>query len=383
MTAFNRHWALSVAALCLCPLLASIPTVSAQKEVSLSQSIFSYALALRTAVLAAEDDALRLLATVPGTTALIDLNAPDSESTELIEQLWIPFFRNVVVEIGGEEAQQPTVLYYNPLSDSGLYTRWTATNDGRYQVVRLMAFPGERLGNQGSRVFHLPEWMIADDIVLALADIVDDRRAAFAEFDQSQRRLAETVAGYKSASSDFIAIASRLAQDAVWRERWADLERLPNALERIQQALKEHDPIESLNAVPETAIGVEGTAIGVEHAYDWKLSAQRLEQQWPDGRGFFVGFGDTSGSVGAGVRSGGNDELYKYEEGQDSGSVDEEEIRKRSIADLRSFMDERSSDVGEIQKQREQLDRELMKRKHDTIRDLMRESQRNLSRRSP
>lgn len=253
MDAWNQHMASSAVVLCLCAILASTSTASTHKEADLLQSIFPhYALAFRTAVLSSENDALRLLAAVPGTTALIDLNAPDSESTELLEQLWIPFFQNVMVEIGGEDPQQPAVLYYNPLSDAGLYTRWAVMDDGRYQVVQLMAFPGERLGNQSLKVFDLPEWMMADDIASALADIVYDRRAAFAEFDLSQRLPDGAFAVYQSASSDFMAIAPRLVQDAAWREQWAGFAWLPNTLKRIQQILKERDPVELLNSAPET-----------------------------------------------------------------------------------------------------------------------------------
>ena len=255
MGVWNQYLASFPGAICLFVTLAGIPAAFAQGEADLSRPIFPhYALALRSAVLASENDALRLLATIPGTSALIDLNAPDSESTELIEQLWIPFFQNVLVEIKDEESEEPAALYYNPLSDAGLYTRWAATDDGRYQIVQLMALPGERLGNQGPLVFDLPEWTMADDIVSSLAGIVENRRIAFAEYDRNQRLQSDASVGYRAASNELLAVAPRLVQDTVWREGWSDFPWLPGTLEHIQQLLKAHDPIELVRAAPETGL---------------------------------------------------------------------------------------------------------------------------------
>lgn len=138
-----------------------------------------------------------------------------------------------------------------------------------------------------------------------------------------------------------------------------------------------------------TVVDVAVAPIGLKQTYDWKLSAQQLEQrgllQETDAtlRTGFIGSDPDVASKQSEFQQWLGDELYKYEEGQGSGPVDEDEIRKRSIAELRSFMDERTSNVSEVQSRRQQLDREVMTSKHDAIRDLMRESQRELSRRAP
>ena len=107
------------------------------------------------------------------------------------------------------------------------------------------------------------------------------------------------------------------------------------------------------------------------------------DRQWPRDEDPFGGSGDTPGEWDSGNRRGDNDELYRYEEGEESEAVDEDKFLERSIAGLRDAMDEGGSNIGEVQSQREQLDTEEMNRRHDIIRDLTRGSQRHVTRRSP
>ena len=95
---------------------------------------------------------------------------------------------------------------------------------------------------------------------------------------------------------------------------------------------------------------------------------------------------DTSDSPSeweSGIPGGDNDELYQYAEGEASETLDEEEIRDTSIAELRDFMDERGSNIDEIQSQRDQIDRETMNRRHDTMHDLTDRLQRGVFNPSP
>ena len=251
----NKYLSFAVVATCLCLHMTRVPHALAQDEADVSQPEFAkYALALRSAILASEDDALRLLASVPGTNSLIDLNSPDETSTAILERLWVPFFQNVLLEIAEEEGNRPAALYYNPLSDAGLYTQWVADGDGEYQIAQLNALPGERLGNDSPRVFDLPEWMTAEDSISVLVDVVAKRRKAFGDYDRQQRLPAENETRYREAVGEFLAIAPRLVQDGAWREGWIDIAWLPATLDRIQELLKARDPVELLKTAPETTL---------------------------------------------------------------------------------------------------------------------------------
>ena len=75
------------------------------------RAFVAHALALRAA--AAEGEGEAVLAEIPG-----------GGPREHRQSLWSPFFENAVVALGRLRSPVPAALYYNPLLDVALLTRW-------------------------------------------------------------------------------------------------------------------------------------------------------------------------------------------------------------------------------------------------------------------
>ena len=176
---------------------------------------------MRRAAVGRDATAIRLVGLVPGGSWLLPPDAPDAERGIILEQTWGPFFENAIVEAraANADADAPEALYYNPLLDVALLTRWERPAGGEYQVSDLRALPGERLGAAGAAVPVAPAWMAGDAPVETLGQTTRERLATF----RSGRAAAHAGSAderHARAVEDLRAAQPRLEWNALQRAEW-------------------------------------------------------------------------------------------------------------------------------------------------------------------
>ena len=252
------RWLFRATAVPACFMLAltSMHCVSAWEDASAERPeptpFERQVLEVRDAALAANDNALSVLSRVPGIGSVIELNAPDDESSAALEAMWIPFFENALVEMIHEKPAGPAAIYYNPLMDVALYTRWAPNPEGNYRIAQLSVLPGEHLQDADATVPYLPQWMTAQDPFAELEGISAKRLHAFRTFEEADRRTFLDGTAYGDAADSFLVAEPRLTQSLIWRLEWRNLDWLPLTLATIQAALNAADGDALLAAAPAT-----------------------------------------------------------------------------------------------------------------------------------
>ena len=247
----------------LLPLLATTVAIGfaalpAQGDAQ-AHAFAAHALALRAA--AVEGAAEAVLAEIPG-----------GGPRERRQSLWSPFFENAVVALGRLRSPAPAALYYNPLLDIALLTRWEKREDG-YRVASIRALPGERLDDPRAAVSPHPTWMTTTaegGPVTALSEVAAARLDAFHRAhpagapDASHDDLT-----FAAAAADARSVLPRLQWNAGRRARWhsgADIWLGP-ALAAIEEALSARDPASLMAAAPATdaatAEAISGLPVGL------------------------------------------------------------------------------------------------------------------------
>ena len=235
---------LSRPALSLIAALAIGPAAFPASGDAQSRTFAAHALALRTAVVEGEGEVV--LAQIPG-----------GGPREHRPLLWSPFFENAVVALGRLQSSVPAALYYNPLLDIALITRWEK-QEGGYRVASIRALTGERLSDPGIDAAPQPAWMtmsVEGGPIEALAGIAAARLDAF-------RRAHPTDARTSSPDPFTFAAAAAEAQTALPRLRWNADRRahwlsgadawLQPTLAAVEQALSARDPASVIAAAPAT-----------------------------------------------------------------------------------------------------------------------------------
>lgn len=250
--AFNTHarrvsGAAPAAALILLILLAfaAAGTTDAGAEEAEPRVFAAQALALRAAGAAGDEEAAGLLAGMPG-AAVVD--------PEVVPLLWGGFFQNAAVVLGRLNSPAPVALYYSPLLDVGLLTRWME-GEGGYHLTGAHALPGERLSEPTAKAPLHPAWTTArDGPAAALARIAADRLGAFRRAHPAEERAAGKVgATFAAAAADLRAALPRLMWNAGRHARWVEAKSwLQPALAAISEALAAGDAAALRAAAPET-----------------------------------------------------------------------------------------------------------------------------------
>ena len=226
-------------------LLLILSPVRADEE-SAARLFAAHALALRSAVVAGEERATEVLATMPGAGMV---------AREMLSVLWSPSFANAIVKLGRLRSSGPAALYYDPLLDVAVLTLWTRGGEG-YRVVAVRALPGERLAAPDAAVTIEPSWMSAEDgAVGALARTTMSRLDAFRHAHPADaREPGHDAATFAAAAADLRALLPRLAWNAAQRARWTDEAQpwLPPALAGVEKALAARDPAVLRAAAPGT-----------------------------------------------------------------------------------------------------------------------------------
>lgn len=251
---------LSRPALSLVAALAMGPAAFPASGDAQSRAFAAHALALRAAVVEGEGEVV--LAQIPG--------GGPGEHRQL---LWSPFFENAVVELGRLRTPVPVALYYNPLLDIALLSRWEM-HEGGYRIMTIRALPGERLNDSSAAASPRPAWMTATSDagpVATLAAVTVTRLDAF-------RRAHPVDASGRDRDGSTFAADADAAQPALARVRWnagrrahwnsgADLWLRPT-LARIEQALSARDPASLMAVAPATdATTAEAiSSLPAEHA---------------------------------------------------------------------------------------------------------------------
>lgn len=196
---------------------ATAPSVSAEPPGD--QTFAGKALALRRAAVDRDATAMRLVGLLPGAGWLLPPDAPEAERDIILKQTWGPFFENAIVETRAAESPGPEALYYNPLLDMALLTRWERAGSGAYRVNDLRALPGERLGVAGAATPVAPAWMAGGAPVETLHETTRQRLATF----RSGRAAAHTGSAderHARAVEDLRAAQPRLEWNARQRAGW-------------------------------------------------------------------------------------------------------------------------------------------------------------------
>lgn len=232
-------------ALTIVTLFLAAPAHPAQEE-SPARQFAASALALRAAVVAGDERALAVLATMPGAGMV---------ARETLPALWNPSFTNAIVKLGRLRSSGPAALYYDPLLDIAVLTLWTRGDEG-YRVVSARALPGERLAEPDTAVAVEPSWMSAQDgAVGALSRTTATRLDAFRlAHPTDASEPGHDATPFAVAAADLRAALPRLAWNLAQRVQWTDEAKpwLRPALVGIEEALTARDPAVLRAAAPGT-----------------------------------------------------------------------------------------------------------------------------------
>ena len=152
-----------------------------QAEPAVTPGFPEQAAALRRAIVARDETAMRVLELLPGVSWLLPPDATEAQRDSVLKQTWGPFFENAVIETRAEDTSAPAALYYNPLLDVAVLTYWERTADSDYRITELRAAPGERLRVADTATLAAPAWMSSATPVETLYETTLARRAAFTD----------------------------------------------------------------------------------------------------------------------------------------------------------------------------------------------------------
>ena len=234
------------AALVALSLFVAPPAFSEGRERD-ARLFAAHALALRAAGVEGDDAAAKVLAGMPG--------VPMSAAEESLPALWIPFFENAIVKLGRLHSSAPVALYYNPLLDVAVFTRWERWQE-RYRVASVRALPGEHLVDSEAVVPLRPPWMAVENApVDALAGVTAGRLDAFRRLHPAEvgdaavdnATFAEAAAGLRAMLPRLAWNLVRRVQSAVGTKPW-----LEATLASVEEALAARDPAALAAAAPNT-----------------------------------------------------------------------------------------------------------------------------------
>ncbi len=202
----------------------------------------AHALALRAAVVKGGGNAV--LSRIPGGLAE---RAPPG--------LWPAFFRNTMVALGRLRSPGPAALYYNPLLDVAVATRWEKQDDG-WRVAAARVFPGEDSGGPPRAAAPRPSWLESDaGMVEALSATALSRLAEFHRLHPPGARSgAKAAASFADDAARAHAAWPRLLWNARQHAGWASgaPEWLRPTLARVTAALSSGDAGAVAAAAPAT-----------------------------------------------------------------------------------------------------------------------------------
>ena len=146
-------------------------------------------------------------------------------------------------------------MYYNPLLDVALLTRWRREGD-TYAVHRARALPGERLQEPRATVSLFPAWIDTDDSpIAALANTATERLSTLRRLHPPDANAAaRATTSYAAAAANTRDVLARLAWNTAQRLVWteAGLPWLGAVLADIETALAAGDAGRLVAIVPET-----------------------------------------------------------------------------------------------------------------------------------
>ena len=240
-------WAAAVLTLAVVLTLAGRASATGPAKDEGARLFAAHALALRAAGVAGDPAAAGVLGVMPG-AAQVGADVP-------LAVLWSPFFHNAMVKLGRVPSPMPAALYYNPLLDVALLTRWERQQGG-YRVASARALPGERLADAGAKAALRPQWTSARaGPVQALAAIAEARLGAFeARHPEEESAPGGDQATFATASRDMRAALPWIVWNAVQLGRWAEGKPawLKPALARIEETLASRAPAAITGAAPGT-----------------------------------------------------------------------------------------------------------------------------------
>ena len=251
------------------------------------RAFVAHALALRAAAVEGEGEAI--LAEIPG-----------GGLREHRQALWSPVFENAVVALGRLRSQVPAALYYNPLLDVALLTRWEK-REGGYRVASIRALPGKRLNDADADVSPQPAWMtmsVEGGPVAALAGVTAARLDAFRRAHPADALHGSPDAfTFAAAAAEARTVLPRLRWNAGRRAHWlsgADAWLHPT-LAAIEKALSARDPASVMAAAPATGAATAEVISGLPAGLAARLVLDMVLDIGDDGRlliGSLPGDGD-------------------------------------------------------------------------------------------
>ena len=253
----------------------------------------------RTAVVYRAEDALQTMTLIAGTGQLV-AGVEDRAKATIAGMIWGPFFENAIVIAclgrGGASA-----MFYNPLLDIAVVTRWQG--DRTLRIVGIRAIAGERLVHGNAQVDIGPPWLSADSPIDAIQDYTAARVEAFiAHPEFSVPPLSESPADNSAAALEFMLVQPRLAwnaqeyhnrskDSASSASRW-----LVPTLARVREAMVSADVVEIQAAAPSTDRATADLLAGLDAAYSRALVLDMVLEQ-PDGFRTLIGSAVADGNI--------------------------------------------------------------------------------------
>ena len=195
------------------------PAAAARKAPRDEPDFPGQALALRQVVVDRADDAVQVLRLIPGVSWLLPQSAQEDRRDGVLKQVWGAFFENTIVETRGGDTATPSALYYNPLLDIALLTRWERYTKLDYHLSDLRVVPGERLSSVTASVPAAPGWMAVDAPIDTLYDTTVERISTFRR-DRVAEFIGTADQRYEQAVRDLQAAQPRLEWSTLQRAGW-------------------------------------------------------------------------------------------------------------------------------------------------------------------
>ena len=240
-----------------------VPTAAQETEV---RRLAAHVLSLRAAGAAGAPETTDFLATLPGGRTI---------PRDALPGLWGPFFANAMVTLGRVASDRPAALYYDPLLDIAVVTRWARQDDG-YRVVRARALPGARLDDPQAETNVTPPWMTsAGDPVGVLAALAAARVDAFRRMHPADSpEPGGATSTFAADAADFRNVLPRLTWHAHRRAQWSDGTQpwLGPAVADIESALGARDAAALRAAAPDTDADTATVLAGLPPAFAGALA---------------------------------------------------------------------------------------------------------------
>lgn len=243
---------------------------------------------LRNAIVVRQQLALETLSLMPGTPWLLPGLGRD-QVLHAMGAIWPDVFGNTIVVTTELDDGLTGALYYNPLLDVAVLTRWRHADGSAMasEMLSMGALPGENLGaDHALAVPQEPIWMRNPDPIGTLFDKTRERVADFGRTTYENGSSED----YGLAVNGMRAIVPRLHWLVEQKSQWADAKWLMPLTIAVEDDLGMQDPTELVARAPESSVEVATALSSLDRR---RVSQLRLDVVLEQGRSRLAVFSNT------------------------------------------------------------------------------------------